>query len=62
MEKLILLGLAFWINFAMLDGFPPNFSERHIIYKNLKADKSVRKTNKPEWNNPKPEVKMMDPR
>jgi hypothetical protein len=71
MEKIILLGIAMWFTFGWADGFPPEqprrkpdkphveMSKHEHIY--LKADKSVRKTNKPEQNKIKYYIKDMDP-
>jgi hypothetical protein len=71
MEKIILLGIALWLNFGLADGFPPEkpvmkpfkphveFSDHRHPY--LKADKSVIETNKPGSNKITFIVKSMDP-
>jgi hypothetical protein len=71
MEKIIFLGIAMWLSLGLTDGFPPErpvrkpfkphveFSKHEHPY--IKADKSVRKTNKPESIKIKRIIKDMDP-
>ena len=65
------MGIAMWLNFGLMDGFPPEmsagkpfkphpeFSEQRFPY--LKADQSVAETNKPDSKKVKFIVKVMDP-
>jgi len=71
MEKIILLGIALWLNFGLTDRFPPEkpaikpfkphveFSEHRHPY--LKSDRSVIETNKPGSNKITFIVKDLDP-
>jgi hypothetical protein len=71
MEKIILLGIAMWFSIGLTDGFPPEkpvrkpykphveFSKHEHIY--LKADKNIRKTNKPGSSKIKCIVEDKDP-
>ena len=71
METIILLGIAMWLNFGLMDGFQPEkpvmkpfkphveFSEHRHPY--LKSDKSVIETNKPGSNKITFIVKDLDP-
>ena len=71
METIILMGIAMWLNFGLMDGFQPEkpvmkpfkphveFSEQRFPY--LKADKRAIETNKQGSNKITFTIKDMDP-